>query len=80
MCGMSYLSFSYFNFKDFVLHFYCLRGKEMKALILAGGYATRLWPLTKEKAKPLLLINGKPMITHIIEKIPADIQAYVATN
>ncbi len=52
----------------------------MKALILAGGYATRLWPLTKEKAKPLLLINGKPMITHIIEKIPADIQAYVATN
>jgi len=46
----------------------------MKALILAGGYATRLWPLTKEKAKPLLLVNGKPLVTHVIDKIPADIE------
>ncbi|KKR27879.1 MAG: hypothetical protein UT60_C0033G0002 [candidate division CPR2 bacterium GW2011_GWD2_39_7] len=52
----------------------------MKALILAGGYATRLWPLTKEKAKPLLLVNGKPLVTHVIDKIPADIEIYVATK
>jgi glucose-1-phosphate thymidylyltransferase len=52
----------------------------MKALILAGGYATRLWPLTKDKAKPLLLVNGKPIITHVVEKIPQDMEVYVATN
>lgn len=52
----------------------------MKALIMAGGYATRLWPLTKEKPKPLLLLNGKPLVSHIIEKIPEDIPICIATN
>lgn len=41
----------------------------MKALVLAGGYARRLWPLTKDKAKPLLKIAGKPCIDYIIEKL-----------
>jgi len=52
----------------------------MKVLVLAGGYATRLWPLTKDKAKPLLLVNGKPIITHVVEKIPQEMEVYVATN
>lgn len=52
----------------------------MRALIMAGGFATRLWPLTKEKAKPLLLLNGKPLVSHIIEKIPEDVPICVATN
>jgi glucose-1-phosphate thymidylyltransferase len=41
----------------------------MKALILAGGYATRLYPITKFIPKPLLLINGKPMIEFIVDKL-----------
>lgn len=41
----------------------------MKALILAAGYATRLYPLTKDLPKPLLKIAGKPIIKHILEKI-----------
>lgn len=52
----------------------------MKAIILAGGYATRLWPLTKERAKPLLLLNGKPLMTHIVDKIPEDMDIIVSTN
>lgn len=52
----------------------------MKALVLAGGYATRLWPLTKDKAKPLLLVNGKPLVSHVVDKIPHNIETYVATN
>lgn len=41
----------------------------MKAIILAAGFATRLYPLTLNKPKPLLEISNKPIIEHIIEKI-----------
>lgn len=41
----------------------------MIAIILAGGYAKRLRPLTENKAKPLLPIAGKPIIEHIIDKL-----------
>jgi len=40
-----------------------------KALILAAGYATRLYPITKHISKPLLPVNGKPMIEYILDKI-----------
>jgi len=52
----------------------------MHAFILAGGFATRLWPLTEKRAKPLLPLAGKPILTHIVEKIPADIPITVSTN
>ncbi len=41
----------------------------MKAIILAGGYAKRLWPLTENMSKALIEICGKPVIEHIVEKI-----------
>lgn len=41
----------------------------MKSLILAAGYATRMYPLTLNRAKPLLPVGGKPAIEHIIERI-----------
>ncbi len=41
----------------------------MKAIILAAGYATRLFPLTKDFPKPLIPIAGKPMIDYIIKNI-----------
>ncbi|NCS99879.1 hypothetical protein GW765_02760 [Candidatus Parcubacteria bacterium] len=52
----------------------------MKALILAGGFATRLWPLTIDKAKPLLPIANKAIISHIVDKIPKDVPIIVSTN
>tara|TARA_Y100000310_G_scaffold337606_1_gene425135 strand:- start:3046 stop:3816 length:771 start_codon:yes stop_codon:yes gene_type:complete len=55
----------------------------MKAIIPAAGYATRLYPLTENKPKPLLTVGGKPMVDHIIEKIlelgVVD-QIYIVTN
>ncbi len=52
----------------------------MHAFILAGGFATRLWPLTEKRAKPLLPLAGKPMLTHIVEKLPKDMPVTVSTN
>jgi glucose-1-phosphate thymidylyltransferase len=41
----------------------------MRAIILAGGYAKRLWPLTKNKPKPLLPIGDYCIIDYIISKV-----------
>jgi glucose-1-phosphate thymidylyltransferase len=55
----------------------------MNALILAAGYATRLYPLTLTKAKPLLEVAGKPMIDWVLDNlapIPELERVYVVTN
>lgn len=41
----------------------------MKALILVGGYGTRLRPLTLSRPKPLVEFCNKPMIMHQIEAL-----------
>mmetsp|Transcript_2338 Transcript_2338/g.9878 ORF Transcript_2338/g.9878 Transcript_2338/m.9878 type:complete len:90 (+) Transcript_2338:121-390(+) len=43
----------------------------MKALILVGGYGTRLRPLTLSKPKPLVEFCNKAMIMHQIEALVA---------
>ena len=55
----------------------------MNILILAAGYATRLYPLTLAKAKPLLEVAGKPMIEWVLDNlapIPGIDNVYVVTN
>src|SRR5438477_8551245 len=41
----------------------------MNALILAAGYATRLYPLTLNKAKPLLEVGGKPIVEWVLDNL-----------
>jgi glucose-1-phosphate thymidylyltransferase len=55
----------------------------MNALILAAGYATRLYPLTLDKAKPLLEVAGKPIIAWVLDNLASipDLETvYVVTN
>ena len=55
----------------------------MEAIILAAGYATRLYPVTQTKAKPLLDVAGKPMIEWVVDSmfnIPDLTTVYVVTN
>jgi len=55
----------------------------MKVIILAAGYATRLYPLTLNQPKPLLLVAGKPMVEHVLDNlapITAIDRIYVVTN
>jgi glucose-1-phosphate thymidylyltransferase len=41
----------------------------VKAIILAAGYATRLYPLTQTISKMLLPLAGKPMLDYLLDKI-----------
>jgi len=56
---------------------------KIKAVLLAAGYATRLYPLTKDKPKPLLDVGGRPIIDYIIKNIECidDVdEIFVITN
>ena len=41
----------------------------MKVFVLAAGYATRLYPLTKTQPKPLLPIAGRPIIDYLLDQL-----------
>jgi glucose-1-phosphate thymidylyltransferase len=41
----------------------------MKAVILAAGYATRLYPLTLDRPKALLDVGGRPMVEHLLQQL-----------
>ena len=55
----------------------------MDAVVLAGGYATRLWPITKHRPKMLLPIGEETVIDHLFAELEADDRiedVYVSTN
>ncbi|OIB57516.1 sugar phosphate nucleotidyltransferase [Natrialba sp. SSL1] len=55
----------------------------MKAVVLAGGYATRMWPITKHRPKMFLPIGESTVIDRIFAELEADEridEVYVSTN
>jgi glucose-1-phosphate thymidylyltransferase len=54
----------------------------VKAVILAGGYATRLYPLTRDRPKHLLEVDGRPILELLLERLPLDEldAVYIVTN
>lgn len=55
----------------------------MKAVVLAAGYATRLYPLTLDRPKPLLEVGGRPILDRLLEQL-TEVErldhVYVVTN
>ena len=53
----------------------------MQAIILAGGYGTRLYPLTIDRPKPMVEVGGKPIIEYLVEKLDGLVsEIFVVTN
>ncbi|PSP55859.1 glucose-1-phosphate thymidylyltransferase [Halobacteriales archaeon QS_1_67_19] len=55
----------------------------MKAVVLAGGYATRLWPITKHRPKMFLPVGDSTVIDQIFAELEADDridEVFVSTN
>jgi len=44
----------------------------MQAVVLAGGYATRLWPITRNRPKMFLPVGETTVIDRILEELEAD--------
>lgn len=49
----------------------------MQAVIMAAGEGKRMRPLTLEKPKPLIEVGGKPIIEHVLNALPSDIDEVI---
>nr|MCR5004466.1 NTP transferase domain-containing protein [Clostridiales bacterium] len=52
----------------------------MKCVILAAGYATRLYPLTENFPKPLLPVQSKPILDWLVEDIGDAVDQYIVIS
>ncbi|MGA7923534.1 MAG: NDP-sugar synthase [Thermoplasmata archaeon] len=53
----------------------------MQALVLIGGFGTRLRPVTYQVPKQLIPIAGKPMLYHVLDLLPSEVDnAVLATG
>ena len=41
----------------------------LRVIVLAAGFGTRLYPLTKNKPKALLDLGGRTLLDHLMEKL-----------
>lgn len=51
--------------------------RAMKALVLIGGFGTRLRPVTYSVPKQLIPIAGKPVLYHVLDMLPPEVDGAV---
>ncbi|MHB8633483.1 MAG: sugar phosphate nucleotidyltransferase [Thermoplasmatota archaeon] len=51
----------------------------MDAVLLAGGFGTRLRPLTYTRPKPLLNVAGRPMVEWVLDRLPKEVHRVIVT-
>ncbi|MFT4945985.1 MAG: glucose-1-phosphate thymidylyltransferase [Natronomonas sp.] len=59
------------------------QNQDMEAVVLAGGYATRLWPITRHRPKMLLPVGEQTVIDRILAELESDDRiddVYLSTN
>lgn len=49
----------------------------MQCVILCAGKGTRMRELTATRPKPLIAVNGKPILEHIVNSLPAEVDELV---
>jgi len=52
----------------------------MKCIILAAGYATRMYPLTENYPKPLLEVGGKPILDWLVDDISSVVEQFIVVT
>lgn len=52
----------------------------MLAVVLAGGFGTRLRPLTYTTPKPLLPVANKPLLEHTLDALPREVEEVVVAT
>lgn len=52
----------------------------MKCLILAAGYATRMYPITENFPKPLLEVGGKPILNWLVDDLEPLVDQFVVIS
>ena len=57
-------------------------GLDLTAVVMAGGYGKRLHPLTETVPKPMLSVQGKPLLERLIQRLREDgiRNVHVTTN
>ena len=55
----------------------CGTSEGVDAILLAGGYGTRLRPLTYTRPKPLVPLAGRPMLEWVLDRLPAEVDHVV---
>jgi NDP-sugar pyrophosphorylase family protein len=56
------------------------RKATMRAMILAAGYGTRLWPLTVDRTKPAIPFLGRPLVGYVAEYLARNGISEVVVN